>query len=185
MENDEIKSAMPKSRSRKNDQTSVLARPKLISDKEKQSLIMEHAKNRQPADNVQKFSLVIGVAICAVAISAGWLYSMRQGLAEIFPAAQTQESVGDAQGKAAWEKYQYAQQIHAGASGMIDQVQKVEDAQIVGLNPILVQGLMMASATDALVASTTENIRANFFTPPAIDQASDKANLPTGLTQNK
>lgn len=187
MENDEIKTATTKSRSRKGDQASVLARPKMVSDMEKQSLIMEHAKNRQPVDRVQKFSLVVGVVICVVAIGAGWLYSVRQGLAEIFPAKNAEQSVGDQSAKSAWEKYQYAQQIHEGAAGMINEVEKIENTQMIeGLNPIIVQGLMMASATDMLIASTTESIRANFFTAPAsTGQTELKSNLPSGLTKDE
>lgn len=147
-----------KKRNRKmNDQISALARPKMVGDAEKRRLIEAHAAIRQPIDHVQRVSLWAGVIICVVAIGAGWLYSVRNGMAEIFPTVKkAAQSVGQTKEEAAWQQYQYREQIHAGADNMLQQVEKIEKEQMGGgLNQFIQQSMEMASATNMFLTSSS------------------------------
>ncbi|MFA6100339.1 MAG: hypothetical protein WC750_05750 [Patescibacteria group bacterium] len=130
------------------------ARPMILSDEEKHQLIMAHAANRKPTDRVQQFSLVVGVFICAVAIGLGWLYSVRQSMAKVFPTS-TQSVQAD---QTTSLRSQYEQQIRTGADSMIKQVEKIENEQLGGgLDQLIQTGLQLASTTNMLIASSTQN----------------------------
>lgn len=133
-------------------------RSRFFGEEEKRELILAHAANRQPIDQVQRVSLWAGVIICAAAIGVGWLYSVRNGMAEIFPTAQkAAQSVGQTKEEAAWQQYQYREQIHAGADDMLKQVEKIEKEQMGGgLNQFIQQSMEMASATNMFLASSTK-----------------------------
>ncbi len=63
-------------------------RPRFMSSEEKRQLILAHAAERQPVDAVQRFSLWTGVAVCILAITVGWVYTMRQSIAGAIGSAQ-------------------------------------------------------------------------------------------------
>lgn len=149
-------------------------RPMIMSDEEKRQLIMAHAANRKPTDRVQQFSLVAGVFICALAIGLGWLYSVRQSMANIFPAS------GQAQQTSL--KNQYEDQIRNGAQGMIQQVEKIENEQLGGgFNQLIQASMILASTTNMLNSSSTRNLL-NQAPPEPKKGASVK--LPAGVTQD-
>lgn len=130
---------------------------RFFSDAEKRRLIDAHAASRPPIDHMARVSLWAGVFICAAAIGVGWLYSVRNGMAEIFPTVkQAAQTVGQTKEEAAWQQYQYREQIHTGADNMLKQVEKIEKEQMGGgLNQFIQQSMDMASATNMFLASST------------------------------
>jgi hypothetical protein len=154
------------------------SRPMIMSDEEKRQLIMAHAANRKPADRVQQFSLIAGVFVCAMAIGLGWLYSVRQSMANIFPAKPGQETVQDST-----LKQQYENQIRTGAEGMIKQVEKIETEQLGGgFNQLIEASMILASTTNMLTSSSTLNTLLNNV--PATAPKAKSVKLPVGVTQD-
>lgn len=128
-------------------------RPMILSDEEKHQLIMAHAANRKPTDRVSQLSLVAGVFICALAIGLGWLYSVRQSMAKIFPASTQNAQSGQDMSL----RDQYERQIRTGADSMIRQVEKIEKEQLGGgLDQLIQTSLQLASTTNMLIASSTQ-----------------------------
>lgn len=159
------------------------SRPMIMSDEEKRRLIMAHAASRKPADRMQQFSLMAGVFICALAIGLGWLYSVRQSMAEVFPAKSAQEA-----GQETSVREQYERQIRTGASTMIRQVEQIEDEQLGGGLDMLIQtSMQLASTTNLLISSSTQvnTLRADIFKQsPPTSQKVNRINLPQGVTQD-
>jgi len=73
-------------------------RPRFMSAEEKHQLIMTYAAQRkiQPVDKTQLFSLWAGVIVCTLAIGLGWMYAVRQSVANAIqsPAEQTLTELG-------------------------------------------------------------------------------------------
>lgn len=151
-------------------------RPMILSDEEKRQLIMAHAASRKPTDRIQQFSLIAGVFICALAIGLGWLYSVRQSMANIFPAQS-----GSTSGTSL--KSQYEDQIRSGAEGMIKQVEKIENEQLGGgFNQLIQASMILASTTNMLNSSSTLNNILN--NAPTTTKKSNNLKLPVGVTQD-
>lgn len=69
---------------------------RFMSANEKHLLILEHASRRRTIDPMQRMALWVGVLVCAVVISGGWAYAVRQSIANAVqsPLDQTLEDFG-------------------------------------------------------------------------------------------
>lgn len=138
--------ASQKRSSGKSQDKASLLRPKILSDEEKRQLIMAHAASRKPVDHVQRVSLVAGVLICALAIGAGWLYSVRMSMAEVFPKTDQASSAETA----AEARLRYQQDIKDGTQSIIQEIEKIEREEILPS----IKSAMMATSTPASATST-------------------------------
>lgn len=133
---------------------------KILSVEEKRSLILAHATQRVPVDQAQKVSLWVGIAVCVLAIGAGWLYSVRLGIAEVFPADKQLEQ----DGSAAWESHSIRQDLHQNAERLLKEIEKIEETQMQGgFGEVLERTLDMASEISSVSDTAPESKAADLF----------------------
>lgn len=133
---------------------------KILSGEEKRSLILAHAAKRVPVDHAQKVSLWAGIAICVLAIGTGWLYSVRLGIAEVFPADKDPERAGSA----AWESRLIKQDLRQNAERMLKEIEKIEETQMQGgFGEVLGKTLEMAAEISNASGTNAESKAANLF----------------------
>lgn len=131
-----------------------------MSGEEKRSLILAHAAERVPVDHAQKITLWAGIAVCVLAIGTGWLYSVRLGMAEVFPADKDTEQAGSA----AWESHLIRQDLRQNAERMLKEIEKIEETQMQGgFGEVLEKTLEMASGVTTTTDSVADQKAANLF----------------------
>ncbi len=166
-----------------------VAKEKFLSGDEKRSLILAHAAERVPVDHAQKVTLWAGIAICVLAIGTGWLYSVRLGMAEVFPADKDTEQAGSA----VWESHLIRQDLRQNAERMLREIEKIEETQMQGgFGEVLEKTFEMASEISSTTSSASDLKAANLFmklddqsvstTIPEEDQS--EVALPPGLIKD-
>lgn len=127
---------------------------RFLGREEKRSLILAHSAKRLPVDHAQKITLWAGIAVCVLAIGTGWLYSVRLGIAEVFPADEKVEQ----DGSSAWESYLIKKDIRENAERMLEEIEKIEQTQMQGgFGEVLDKTLEMATEMTSASASSTAN----------------------------
>lgn len=159
-------------------------RPRVLSAEEKRQLILAHAAQREPVDNVQRFSLWMGIAVCVLAITVGWVYSMRQTIAgAISSDNQTQEETVD---------YEVIKEsLNTNINKMVTEIDHIQDSQLLELQK---QAVVMKAQMEVESASSSESVagsqglpdsRNDLFIPSAEtmdEQDSAAFDLPKGVT---
>jgi hypothetical protein len=160
-------------------------RPRIMSAEEKRQLILAHAAERQPVDTVQRFSLWTGVVVCVLAITIGWVYTMRQSIAGAIITGNTQEEQIDYD--------ELKSSIHSNISDMVDQIDTLQEdhmfdlrVQAEALKAIneLEQSTSTQSASSTTATSTETSARGDLFQPSSNSGDSEPNNfeLPPGVS---
>jgi hypothetical protein len=139
-------------------------RSRLMSSEEKRQLILAHALERQPVDAVQRFSLWTGVAVCILAITVGWVYTMRQSIASsISPGGESAENVID--------YGSLKETIHTNISDMVEEIDSLQDEHLVELQE---QAALLKALDESKTASSTENATSS---PAELSETSVRGDL--------
>jgi len=136
-------------------------RPRIMSSEEKRQLILAHARERQPVDAVQRFSLWTGVAVCVLAITVGWVYTMRQSIAgSISGGASAEEKVDYESLKAS---------IHKNIGQMVDEIDVLQDEHLSELQAqaelIQAGSAVKASTSTEMATPSSSTVRGDLFQP--------------------
>jgi hypothetical protein len=165
--------------------TPAIERPRIMSSEEKRQLILAHAAVRQPVDTVQRFSLWTGVLVCVLAISIGWLYTIRQSIASaITPTESTQaEPLNYDELKAS---------MHSNINEMVEQIDSLQEDHLLELREQaalieVINESEQSTSTTATTSTQTEPIdqgRADLFKPSdnSNNSSSDNFALPPGVS---
>ncbi len=159
-------------------------RPRVLSAEEKRQLILAHAAQREPVDNVQRFSLWMGVIVCVLAITVGWVYSMRQTIAGAITS----------QNQSAEESIDYDKikdSLNTNIDKMVNEIDHIQDNQLLELQKqaVVMKSQMEAESSTSSAAATsseeTLNSRNDLFVPADINPVPPKDSsfdLPNGVT---
>lgn len=162
-------------------------RPRIMSSEEKRQLILAHAAERQPVDTIQRFSLWTGVIVCILAITVGWVYTMRQSIASAIAPG----------GEGAEDKMDYANiknSIHENINDMVDEIDNLQDEHLIDLKEqaAMLQAIEQEKASTSTEISTSSkqvdpNSRNDLFqptgdTPTDTSGESSDFQIPPGVT---
>ncbi len=158
-------------------QTEVKPPPRtlLMSEEEKRQVIEAHAARRVPMNRSQMASLWAGVMICVVAIGAGWVYAMRQSIANaIQPPAEITNQLKDLPGqvKQTFEDKKNEDGLMQNIQQAQTQLRQLQDAQGANVNfqQVLTQAVKAAASGTRAQAETAD--------------ATAKPALPAGVTED-
>ncbi|MBD3281297.1 hypothetical protein GF391_00950 [Candidatus Uhrbacteria bacterium] len=143
--------------------SSSVERPRILSAEEKRQLILAHAAERRPVDTVQRFSLWTGVLVCVLAITIGWLYTMRQSIAG---AIQT-----DSLAEEAMDYGELKQSLDQNIGKMVEEIDALQEQNLLEFQQ-QAQEFQAASGASASAASGTRSasstgsdVRSDLFQP--------------------
>jgi len=153
-------------------------RARIFSAEEKRQMILAHAAMRHPVDRTQALSLWIGVIVCALAIGIGWIYSVRQSIANTFTDSNVNiTSPQDAQAA-----------LHDNLQSIMSQLDNLEqqNAARVQTRWAIAQELQRTSSSSVPATSSIESkaVHPNLFRPAVSSTPQDQTNtvnLPQGV----
>ncbi len=141
------------------------SRTLLMGEEEKRRMIEAHAARRAPLDRSQVVSLWAGVAICVIAIGAGWAYAMRQTIVNaIQPSFETDIRLQDLPGKVnqVFDEKKNESPILQDVGQAMDQVRQIQAQNGVGdagIKDVVTEAVKQAVSQSRAQATSTDTAK--------------------------
>jgi hypothetical protein len=155
----------PRPRRQVSDVAAPPERSKFMSAEEKHDLINYHASRQKAIDPMQRVALWVGVLVCAIAISGGWAYALRQSIANAVqsPTDRTLQDLGF--GSSADSPA--AKQFKSNMQDAMQRVGSLEEQSVAEMRTAAAVGQQVMQAATA-TAATPAGKNSGFPIPPGV-----------------